>query len=76
MAIVYSCRHCKHVIGKIQNEEADISMLGWDRLSAADKESMIQYQDNGDIQIQTICENCQQSLIKNPHYHELDFFIQ
>ncbi|MDY0404041.1 anti-sigma-F factor Fin family protein [Virgibacillus sp. 179-BFC.A HS] len=76
MSIVYKCKHCNKVIGKLEQHSVDISLLGWDNLSPADKGAMIHQQENGDIHIQTICEPCQEALIKNPHYHELDYFIQ
>ncbi|MEN1966459.1 anti-sigma-F factor Fin family protein [Lentibacillus sp. N15] len=75
MSIVYRCRHCGDVVGKIDQQVIDESMLGLDKLSAEDKREMIDYQD-GDLQIKTICENCEASLGANPQYHELDFFIQ
>jgi hypothetical protein len=54
----------------------DTSLLGFNQLSEKDKQEMIQYRDNGDVHVQTICESCEETLGKNPQYHELDFFIQ
>ncbi|MBT2218154.1 DUF2757 family protein [Virgibacillus dakarensis] len=76
MSIVYQCRHCGHVVGQVNQQLVDETMLGLDKLSAKDKREMIHYQQNGDVQIKTICENCEASLGANPQYHELDFFIQ
>lgn len=76
MSIVYKCRHCGHIVGKIEQQVVNTSMLGWDKLSVQDKKEMIRYQHNGDVHIQTICENCEESLGHHPQYHELDFFIQ
>ncbi|GGB51134.1 anti-sigma-F factor Fin [Lentibacillus populi] len=76
MSIVYQCRHCGHVVGEVNQQLVDETMLGLDKLSAKDKREMIHYQQNGDVQIKTICENCEASLGANPQYHELDFFIQ
>jgi len=76
MSLVYTCRHCGHVIGKLEQEKSSISRLGLDQLSAKDKQEMISYQSNGDIHIKSICESCQETLGNNPQYHELDFFIQ
>ncbi|WP_188456144.1 anti-sigma-F factor Fin family protein [Virgibacillus oceani] len=76
MSFVYQCRHCGQTLGKIEQQVADAAMLGLDKLSIEDKKEMIQYQENGDVQIKTICESCEESLGTNPHYHELDFFIQ
>ncbi|PAV28566.1 hypothetical protein CIL05_16665 [Virgibacillus profundi] len=76
MSIVYKCRHCGHVIGKLEQQVVDTSMLGLDQLTVKEKEEMIKYQNNGDVQIQAICENCEETLGQHPHYHELEFFIQ
>ncbi|WP_099158895.1 anti-sigma-F factor Fin family protein [Virgibacillus ndiopensis] len=76
MSFVYQCRHCGQMLGKIDQQVVDTSMLGLDKLSIEDKKEMIAYQENGDVHIKTICESCEESLGTNPHYHELDFFIQ
>ncbi|WP_373894541.1 anti-sigma-F factor Fin [Virgibacillus natechei] len=76
MAIVYKCRHCGNEIGKLEEKVVDTSLLGFDKLSTKDKKEMIHYADNGDVHIQAICENCEETLGHHPHYHELDFFIQ
>ena len=76
MSIVYKCRHCGHIIGRLDQQVVTTSMLGWDNLSPKDKERMIQYKENGDVHIQSICENCEDSLRQHPVYYELEYFIQ
>ncbi|MUK88070.1 DUF2757 family protein [Ornithinibacillus sp. L9] len=76
MSIVYKCRHCGDVIGQLEQRVIDTTVLGWDKLSNEDKKEMIEYQANGDVHIQSICENCEESLGHHPEYHELDYFIQ
>lgn len=76
MAIIYKCKHCKHVIGEIGQHIISTSMLGWDQLSVREREKMIQYKENGDVHVQTICENCEESLGQHPAYYELDYFLQ
>ncbi|WP_010649002.1 anti-sigma-F factor Fin family protein [Oceanobacillus massiliensis] len=76
MAIIYNCRHCGQTIGKLEQKVMDASLLGLNQLSNREMEEMVHYSRNGDIQIHTICENCEQALGQHPHYHELDFFIQ
>ncbi|WP_407272203.1 anti-sigma-F factor Fin [Radiobacillus sp. PE A8.2] len=76
MAIVYKCNHCGNVIGELHQQVVDTQTLGLDHLSQEDRRQMIEYQSNGNVQIKTICEDCQDSLEQNPQYHELDFFIQ
>ena len=62
MAIVYRCRHCGHIIGELKQHIVSTSMLGWDKLTAQDKQKMIHYKQNGDVHIISICENCEDSL--------------
>jgi hypothetical protein len=76
MAIVYTCRHCGQKIGKLEEKVVDTSVLGLQHLTKEEKEEMIHYAENGDMIIQAICENCEETLSQHPHYHELDYFIQ
>ncbi|MFZ3578492.1 anti-sigma-F factor Fin [Virgibacillus sp. DJP39] len=76
MSIIYTCRHCGHAVGKIEQPIVDSSTLGLDKLSAEDQKEMVHFNQNGDVHIKTICENCEAALGQNPQYHELDFFIQ
>lgn len=76
MAIIYKCAHCHQKIGKLENQVMDTAMLGFDQLTEKEKREMIQYRDDGNIYVQTICESCEQTLGEHPEYHELDFFIQ
>lgn len=75
LSIVYKCRHCGHTIGKLEQQIVSTSMLGWDNLSSQDKQRMIQYKENGDVHIQAICENCEDSLRQHPDYYELEYFL-
>lgn len=76
VSIVYKCRHCGHMIGQLEQQIVSTSMLGWDKLSHRDKEKMIQYKENGDVHVQSICENCEDSLGQHPSYYELEYFLQ
>ncbi|RYG72731.1 anti-sigma-F factor Fin family protein [Lentibacillus lipolyticus] len=76
MPIIYQCRHCGQEIGRLNQQMVDASMLGLDQLSADEQQEMVNYRDNGDVEIKSICESCEESLGSNPQYHELDHFIQ
>lgn len=76
MSIIYTCRHCGQVIGKLERQMVDATVLGLDKLSTGETEDMIYFKQNGDVQIKAICESCEETLGHHPHYHELDFFIQ
>lgn len=76
MAIVYKCRHCKQLIGRIEQAFVDTTALGWQTLTANERKEMVHYATNGDIEMHVICEDCQETLEHYPDYHALDTFIQ
>ncbi|WP_227397266.1 anti-sigma-F factor Fin family protein [Jeotgalibacillus aurantiacus] len=76
MAVYYHCRHCGNEVGAIDTQLVDAKRLGIHSLSAEERKSMISYTNEGHVNIQTICEDCQESLERNPDFHELDQFIQ
>ncbi|GIN58040.1 anti-sigma-F factor Fin [Lederbergia ruris] len=75
MQVHYFCRHCATMVGKIEGELLTEEELGIHRLDENEKQEMITYSGNGDIQIQTICENCQGAFEENPDLHQYDFLI-
>jgi hypothetical protein len=76
MSVIYSCRHCGQKIGEVDHEFIDTSMLGFDDLTAEEKREMVRYDQNGDIYVAAICDECYETLSEHPQYHELDYFIQ
>lgn len=75
MAIVYTCKHCHKIIGELDAKVVDTTTLGWDQLTAEEQQAMIHYEDNGQITVRIICENCERTLLEHPEYHALDYFI-
>jgi Protein of unknown function (DUF2757) len=76
LAIHYHCRHCGTTVGTISNKSVHSEQLGIHKLTEEERMHMVQYQNNGDIHVRTICEDCQESLERNPDYHQLDYIIQ
>lgn len=76
MAIHYHCRHCGTKIGSIEKTPVYSESLGLDKLTEQERMEMVTYDASGDIFITSICEDCQESLERNPDYHQLDFLIQ
>lgn len=76
MSIYYRCRHCGTQIGQLSDESYRTDELGFDHLTAAERQEMIHYDENGDVQVQAVCEDCQEALERNPEYHGLSSFIQ
>ncbi|MBM7622294.1 hypothetical protein JOC95_004209 [Bacillus tianshenii] len=76
MAIHYNCRHCGHRVGSIENKSVYTEQLGFHQLTDSERQEMIAYQQNGDIHVKTICEDCQEALERNPSWHETESFIQ
>ncbi|QGQ43933.1 anti-sigma-F factor Fin family protein [Metabacillus sediminilitoris] len=76
MALHYHCRHCGVKVGSIDSISVSSEQLGFHQLSNDERQEMITYQDNGDMHIKTICEDCQDALNRNPDLHQYESFIQ
>lgn len=76
MSINYKCRHCGQMLGRLEQKVIEPSALGLDRLTAREMQEMVHYDSAGNMQIDAICEDCEQTLGQHPNYHELDYFIQ
>lgn len=75
MAIHYFCRHCGYKVGSLSQVSLHSEQVGLHKLSDEDRMDMVSYEENGDIHIKTICEDCQESLSRNPDYHQSDYLI-
>ncbi|OIJ17546.1 peptide ABC transporter permease [Anaerobacillus alkalilacustris] len=76
MTIHYQCRHCGISVGKIEQNQIEAQKLGFHQLDQSERTEMIRYDETGDIHVDTICEDCQEALERNPHFHENQTFIQ
>lgn len=76
MAIHYQCRHCGKHVGRFDQNGLTAEQLGFHELSAEDRQTMIEYDKQGEIHVKTICEDCHESLDRNPDYYALHSFIQ
>ncbi|MGD6819085.1 anti-sigma-F factor Fin family protein [Metabacillus sp. 84] len=76
MAYHYYCRHCGVKVGSLEKEAAHSGELGFHHLSSEERQEMIRYASNGDIEVKTICEDCQEALDRNPAFHQVEKFIQ
>lgn len=75
MAIKYHCRHCGVQMGTIENMSMHAEKLGFQMLTDEERAEMISYDSAGDIHIKSICEDCHESLSRNPEYHQNDYLI-
>ncbi|MGY4691882.1 anti-sigma-F factor Fin [Salibacterium sp. K-3] len=77
MAICYYCRHCGTEVGTLENEELLVSpRLGLDQLTDEEQQQTIHYGSDGHVHVRVTCEHCEEALQQNPHFHELDRWIQ
>ena len=76
MTIHYKCRHCQKKVGQLKEQQLSSDSLGFADLSSEDRAEMLSYEANGDIHVNVICEDCHETLIRNPDFYELDTFIQ
>ena len=75
MAIHYHCRHCGIKLGTLDQSSVDTERLGFHKLNDEERQEMIIYNHDGNLLIKSICEDCQESLEKNPEYYQNDFLI-
>ena len=75
MAIHYHCRHCGVKLGTLDHNSIESERLGFHKLNDEERHDMISYNYNGDLQIKSICEDCQELLERNPEYYQNDFLI-
>ena len=76
MDIFYRCRHCGTQVGHIKDSIFHTDQLGFNMLDSSERAELIEYNNNGHINVSTICEDCQEALERNPDLHQLDTFIQ
>ena len=62
-------------LGTINQFSVETEHLGFHKLNEEERQEMITYNQNGDLDIKAICEDCQESLEKNPEYYQNDFLI-
>ncbi len=75
MAVHYFCRYCGIKLGTIEENVVDFETLGFHKLTEQERENMLQYEPNGDVNVKSICENCHESFTINPSNHENDYII-
>lgn len=76
MSVRYYCRHCSVHMGTLEQTIISSEQLGFNRLDSQERQSLITYDESGDIIVRSICEDCQEALERYPEYHQYDHFIQ
>jgi len=62
-------------MGTIDNIAMDSERLGLSELTDEERMEMVSYDSSGDIHIKAICEDCHESLKRNPDYYQYDYLI-
>ncbi|HZG71302.1 MAG TPA: anti-sigma-F factor Fin family protein [Chondromyces sp.] len=75
MAVHYFCRHCGTNVGSLERSDVSAEQIGLHKLTEDERREMVQYHQNGDMEIKTICEDCHESLERYPDYHQNDYLI-
>lgn len=75
MSIHYQCRHCGVKLGTLDQSIIETERLGLHTLNEEERQDMVSYDSNGDIRIRAICEDCQESFLRNPDNYQNDFII-
>lgn len=75
MALKYQCRHCGLDMGTLNQLSVESERLGLSTLTDEERIEMVSYDSKGDIHIKSICEDCHESLERNPDYYQNDYLI-
>ncbi|WP_110926085.1 anti-sigma-F factor Fin family protein [Bacillus massiliglaciei] len=75
MALHYHCRHCGTKLGTLEDQRLSSEELGFHQLTDTDRQEMIEYDSSGDIHVKAICEDCHESLQRNPELYQNDYII-
>lgn len=66
MSFRYVCRYCHHHIGQLSHSQLNEQELGFDKLTAEEREEIIKIQENGETHVHVVCEHCQETIQRNP----------
>ncbi|MFE5324458.1 anti-sigma-F factor Fin [Paenibacillus sp. NPDC056579] len=66
MAIKYVCRHCRTLIGELEQQHVSEELLGFHFLTPEERQSIISYNPNGDMTVNVVCDYCKEALENNP----------
>ncbi len=75
MGIKYQCKHCGTDIGEIGFEHFETVQTGLQKFTKEEQESSVSHEE-GNMQIQVVCDECQQALESNPQFYEYGHYIQ
>jgi len=76
MAIRYKCRHCETEIGTLPFESAKETILQLQKMDEGEEERYLTYEQDGELTVRCICEQCEQSLQRFPDYYTLNKWLQ
>lgn len=72
--IRYDCKHCHYEIGTVPMEKMTEVLIALRRLELSAQH--IQKTADGSWVVYCICEQCEQSLVENPHYYTVEKWLQ
>lgn len=75
MAILIKCRHCEESIGTVDDPIKVYETMKQNGFTQEEMNEMIHYDETGQVELQLICEHCEELLAQNPNLFENDNFI-
>lgn len=70
MRFEYICRYCKQPLGAVEQSswsyDDGMQTLGLNQLDSEHQREVIQSQATGAIQVQTVCDSCEQAVNMHP----------
>jgi hypothetical protein len=62
-------------MGTIENAFLESDKLGLNQLTDEERLDMISYDESGNVHVKAICEDCYESLLRNPDFYQNDYLI-
>ncbi|MFC7064158.1 anti-sigma-F factor Fin [Halobacillus seohaensis] len=67
MKIRYYCRQCEQQVGELDTKEVDASQIGSDVLNDSDDSQTIHMQNDGALDIRTLCDSCKEATAQHTY---------
>lgn len=66
VAIIYICRHCHFLIGRLEEQGLSEIQLGFNQLTPEEREDIITNDAEGNRIVRITCESCQEVVDSDP----------
>ncbi|GAA0467211.1 anti-sigma-F factor Fin [Alkalibacillus silvisoli] len=75
MSVKVKCRHCLRAIGEMKDSNQVQQLVQEQPLSNDELNEILQEDEQGELNVLLVCEECEEILTQNPSLFEQDNFI-